>query len=133
MANTHFSGPVSVGAGSIESITAAKVIDYEDNGKTFILNGANGVAVTLPAPKSGQKYSFVMGALFTTDYVFTATGAIIEGNVMEAGAIQAVSGATTITLEDGAESLGDYFDLISDGTNWFIRGSFTNTLSVTPA
>jgi len=133
MSNTHFSGPVSIGAGSIESITAAKTIDYEDNGKTFILNGGTGVAVTLPAPKSGQRYTFITGAAFTTDYVFTATGAIIEGNVMEAGAIQAVSGATTITLEDGTEALGDYFDLISDGTNWFIRGSFTTAASVTPA
>lgn len=130
---THLSGPLNVGSGSIESLDAAKTLDYEDSGVTFILNGGTGVAVTLPAPKAGQRYKFVVGAAFTTDYVFTATGAIIQGNVMEAGAIQAVANATTITLEDGVEALGDYFDLESDGTYWYIRGSFTAALSVTPA
>lgn len=133
MAITHFSGPIALGEGSIESITAAKTIDYSDNGKLFVLDGGTGVAITLPAPKKGQRYSFVVGAAFTTDYVVTATGAIIEGNVMEAGAIQAVANATTITLEDGVEALGDYFDLVSDGTYWYIRGSFTTALSITPA
>ena len=130
---THFSGPVNLGAGSMESITAAKTLDFEDSGKVFVLDGGTGVAVTLPAPKVGQRYGFVVGAAFGTDYVFTATGAIINGNIMEAGVVQAVSGATTLTLEDGTEALGDYFDLISDGTLWYVRGSFTNAASITPA
>ena len=131
MSNTHFSGPISLGSGSIERITAAKVIDYEDNGKTFILAGANGVAVTLPAPKSGVRLGFIVGAVFATDYVFTSTAANIVGVVEEAGAVQAVGASTTITLEDGAEALGDWFDLISDGTYWYIRGGFTTAASIT--
>ena len=130
---THMSGPLNIGSGSIESITEAKTIDYEDSGVTFILNGANGVAITLPLPKAGQRYKFVVGALFTTDYVFTATSGIIQGSIMEAGALQAVASATTLTLEDGAETLGDYFDLESDGTYWYVRGSFTGATSITPA
>ena len=133
MSATHFSGPVAVGSGAIESITAAKTIDYEDNGKTFILNGGTGVAITLPLPKSGQRYKFVVGAAFTTDYVITATSGIMEGNIMEAGAVQTVAAATTLTLEDGVENIGDRIEMFSDGTYWYVSGDFLTALSITPA
>ena len=130
---THFSGPVALGDGSLESITAARVITYKDNGQTFLLDGGTGVAITLPAPKVGMRLKFITALAFTTDYVITATGAIMQGNIMEAGVIQLVSGATTLTLEDGAEALGDYIDMVSDGTSWFVSGGFSTALSITPA
>jgi len=133
MAATHFSGPVAVGAGAIESITAAKTIDYEDNGKTFMLDGGTGVAITLPLPKKGQTYRFVVGAAYTTDYVITATSGIMEGCVLEAGAVQTIAAATTLTLEDGTENIGDYLEMFSDGTYWYVSGNFLTALSITPA
>lgn len=133
MAATHFSGPVAVGSGAIESITAAKTIDYQDNGKTFMLDGGTGVAITLPLPKSGQHYKFVVGATFTTDYVITATSGIMEGCILEAGAVQTVAAATTLTLEDGTENIGDYIEMFSDGTYWYVSGNFLTAVSITPA
>lgn len=134
MAITHFSGPVALGSGSIETITGAYTVVAADNGKTFVLNAAAGAAITLPAPSAGFKLKFITGANFaTTDWVITATGAIMFGSVQEAGAQQTVSGATTINLELAAEAVGDYIELQSDGTNWYVNGMFATALSVTPA
>ena len=135
MASTHFSGPVAVGSGSVESITAAKTLTVkDDNGKTFILNADPGVGITLPAPSAGCTFKFITGATFaTTDWVITATGAIMYGSIQEAGAQQTVSAATTINLELAAEAIGDYLEMVSDGTNWYVSGMFATALSVTPA
>ena len=130
---TNFTGPVAQGAGSMESITAAQTITHKDNGKIFMLDGGTGVAITLPTPKRGQRYKFIVGAAFTTDYVITATAAIMEGCILEAGAVQDVAGATTLTLEDGTENIGDYIDMISDGVNWYVSGNFLTAASITPA
>lgn len=130
---THFSGALALGVGSLESITAAKTITYADNGKTFLLDGGTGVAITLPAPKIGMKLKFITALAFGTDYVITATGAIMEGSFMEAGVVQLCSGGTTLTLEDGAEALGDYIDMVSDGTSWFVGGNFSTAASITVA
>ena len=134
MAVTHFSGPVAVGSGSISSQDAAFTVPANDNGMTYILDGAAGGAITLPAPSAGLRYKIITGTLFaTTDWVVTATGAIMYGSVMEAGAQQTVSGATTINLELGADAIGDYLEVISDGTNWYVTGMFANATSITPA
>jgi len=130
---THFQGPVNQGSGSVQSITEAYTVTNEDNGVALILDGGTGVAITLPAPKRGLRLKFIVGAAFTTDYVITATGAIMEGCILEAGAVQDVAGATTLTLEDGTENVGDYIDMISDGTNWYVTGNFLTALSITPA
>lgn len=130
---THISGPINQGAGSMKSITAAYTVTYEDSGKALMLDGGTGVAIALPAPKVGQRYKFIVGAAFTTDYVITATAAIMEGCILEAGAVQDVAGATTLTLEDGTENIGDYIDMISDGTNWYVSGNFLTAASITPA
>lgn len=126
-------GGVEQNLGAPESVSAALSPAAADSGKTYILNGGTGVAITLPAPASGLSYKFIVGAAFTTDYVITATGAIMYGVVEEAGAVQAVAGATTLTLEDGAEAVGDYLELLSDGTNWYVSGQFATALSITPA
>lgn len=134
MATTHFSGPVAVGAGSIKTLTGAHTVTANENGTTFVLNAAAGAAITLPAPAAGLRYTFVTGLAFaTTDWVITATGAIMNGNVMEAGVVQVITGATTLNLELAAEAVGDHISLISDGTLWYVSGSLATAASITPA
>ena len=130
--STHFGGALALGAGSLESITAAKTIAHKDNGKTFILDGGTGVAITLPLPKVGMALKFIVGAAFTTDYVITATSGIMEGCILEAGAVQTVAAATTLTLEDGVENIGDRIEMVSDGTYWYVSGNFLTAISITP-
>lgn len=115
-------------------ISSTVTLTALQNGTTFLLSGVVGYPINLPAPVAGLKYKFIVQDLFaTTDWVLTATGAIMHGNVMEAGAIQAVAAATTINLELGADTIGDWIEVESDGTNWYVFGSFTQAASVTPA
>ena len=137
---THIKGPLKQGAGSMRlstdvgGISAAKTLTAdESNGQHYILDGGTGVAVTLPAATKGWSCKFTVGAAFTTDFVITAPAAILEGCILEAGAVQTVAAATTLTLEDGVENLGDYLELWSDGTSIFVTGNFLTAASLTPA
>ena len=133
---THFDGPVKLGSKSmllstdVGGIAAAKTLTAdESNGQHYILDGGTGVGVTLPAATQGWTCKMTVGAAFTTDFVITANTACI----LEAGAVQTVAAADTLTLEDGVENLGDYLDFWSDGTSIFVTGNFLTALSITPA
>ena len=138
---THFSGPIKLGASSMRlstdvgGIAAAKVLTAdESNGQHYILDGGTGVGITLPVATQGWSCKFTIGAAFATDFVFTAeTAGTLEGCVIEAGAVQTVAAADTITLEDGVENVGDYIEFYSDGTTVYVSGNFLTALSVTPA
>jgi hypothetical protein len=141
MSATHFSGPLYVGGVEVQSRTpevvtptAATTLTAAQSGSIVALAQAAGYAVTLPSPAAGLNYRFVVQALFaTTDWVITSAAANMYGSIMEAGAIQAVAGATTINLELGTDTIGDYIDVYSDGVNWYVGGSTTQAASVTPA
>lgn len=138
---THIAGPLKQGtksmllSGDAGGISAAVTLQAdESNGQTYILDGGTGVGITLPAATQGWKCKFIIGATFTTDFVFTAeTAGTFNGTVMEAGVLQLIGAADTITLEDGVEVLGDYIEFSSDGTSIFVFGSTSTALSVTPA
>jgi len=109
----------------IEAIGGAYTVKSSDHGKIFTLvtSGTDGAAITLPAPQAGLKYRFVTGAAFaTTAWTVVATGAIIQGSVVVDGAAVPVAGGTTITFAAAAETIGDFIEITSDGTSWFIEG-----------
>ena len=140
MSTTHFSGPIALGAASMplsgdkNGLSAAKTLTAdESNGMSYILDGGTGFAITIPAATQGWACKFTVGAAFTTDFVITAPAAIMQGCILEAGAVQDVAGATTLTLEDGTENVGDFIDLWSDGTSIFVTGNFLTAASITPA
>jgi len=138
---THFACPIKLGASSmllstdIGGISAAKVLTAdESNGQTYVLDGGTGVGITLPAATKGWRCKFVIGAVFSTDYVITAeTAGTMNGTVMEAGVLQLIGAADTITLEDGVEVIGDFIEFSSDGTSIMVFGSTSTAASVTPA
>ena len=138
---THFSGPLKLGANSMLLSTddggldaAVTLTADESNGQHYILDGGTGFGITLPAPTQGWRCKFTIGATFTTDFVFTAgTADTFQGCIIEAGAVQDVDAADTITLEDGVENVGDFIEFWSDGTSTFVFGNFLTAASVTPA
>ena len=115
----------------IETLTAARVVTNADSGTTFICSGAAGKAITLPAVAdvtAGWNCRFIVGQAFaTTDWIITATAAIMVGGInelevdTESDGPSTVAG-TTINIELGAETIGDYVDFVCDGTKFFIRG-----------
>ena len=138
---THFSGPIKLGAGSMRlstdvgGIAAAKTLTAdESNGQHYILDGGTGVGITLPVPTKGWSCKFTIGAVYATDFVFTAgTADTFEGCIIEAGVVQDVNAADTISLEDGVENIGDFLEFWSDGTSTFVFGNTLTAASVTPA
>ena len=124
--------PLSTDANGLSAATTLTA--DQSNGMHYILDGGTGFGITLPAPTQGWRCKFTIGAAFTTDFVFTAgTADTFEGCIIEAGAVQDVDAADTITLEDGVENIGDFIEFWSDGTSTFVFGNFLTAASVTPA
>lgn len=130
MSATHFSGPVvsaagfQQGAGASETATAATTLTAADSGKTILLNLTAGFATTLPAPVAGMSFKFVLAALITGDMTIVTNGSanIIQGTLIVNGASVTGANEDTITFANAAETVGDFIELESDGTNWWIVG-----------
>lgn len=143
MSNTHFSGPVSIGAGSYESLITTKALDSEDNGKTFGLNLAGGFTVTLPAVanvNAGWKVRFRVEIAPTTAYIITEKASadtnIILGSIntstgQTAAADFETSGATFVNFVATAAAVGDWVTVETNGTNWFAYGQCTIVTGIT--
>jgi len=121
-----------------ESLTAAKTLTRDDYGKTFFLNLAAGFAVTLPDPdtlEAGWKCKFIVGTAPTGDYTVVTNGGdnLIDGSITVAGVVVAAANEDTITFiaAAGAGKSGDWVELESDGTNWYISGQATTTGAIT--
>lgn len=113
----------------VADITAAKTVLASENGTTFVLNAAAGATVTLPSLAQGLRYKFIVGATFaTTDWVIdSAEGDNINGMIADMGSTVAVvlaAGEDQVNFELGAESLGDWVELVADMDNsqWLLSG-----------
>lgn len=133
-----FPGPLAVGSGKFLDLTSnisTVKLTTEDNGKIIRLGGT-GTSIVVPdaTTHAGMEVTFVVSAVFATDYVISNGGAgTFEGCVLEAGVVQDINAADTLTLEDGAENIGDTYTLLCDGTSWLVGGSSLNAASITPA
>ena len=137
MGSTTFSGPMTSTAGFIGSVTGAvaaevvaatNAITAAESGTTFFLNAANEFVSTLPAPALGLKYRFVVsaapvGASYTV--VTNASANVIEGSATVAGLVIAAANEDTITFTAAAALVGDWAEVVSDGTSWFVSGQAT--------
>jgi hypothetical protein len=104
-------------------VTAAKVLTLADSGNTFVLKAAGGAAITLPAVAEGFKIKVITGLAFaSTAWTITCPSAIGQGGAIVNSTFVAASDETTITVAHGAESIGDYLEIESDGTSYFING-----------
>jgi len=117
-----------------EDITAAKTLVDADSGTHFYLNAAAGAAVTLPAPKPRMYFRFTVKLAFaTTAWTVVTNGSanIIEGTVIVNGASVLGSNEDTITFAHAAENVGDFVEVHSDGTSWFVSGVGSAASSIT--
>ena len=108
-----------------ELISAASSLNLSDSGKVFKISGT-GYTVTLPAPSAGWKAKFIVSAAFSTDFVVQSPASnrdTINGGVIVNGAIVEADAVDRVTFEDDAESIGDFIEIHSDGTNYFVFGN----------
>jgi hypothetical protein len=118
----------------VETVAVATTLTAKDSGKVFILKAAAGAQITLPAvaTSAGLRFKFIVGQLFaTTDWTVKALSNAIEGSVLVNGAHVAGVDENTISFVASAESIGDFAELVCDGTNWYVNGSGVTTGSIT--
>ena len=119
---------------NVEAVTGAVTLTAEDSGKVLILKASAGAQITLPAvaTSAGLRFKFIVGQLFaTTDWTVKALSNVIEGSVLVNGAHVAGVDENTISFVASAESVGDFAELVSDGTNWYVNGSGVSAGSIT--
>lgn len=127
-----------------EVVTAANVIDATESGRTFFLSSATEFVSTLPAPKIGMRFTFIVtsapsGASYTI--VTSGSANIIKGQVYTLDVNSATdadletSGGDTISFVDAKSVAGDRVELFCDGTNWFASGfcSVFDAITITTA
>lgn len=113
-----------------EDTTAANTLTYAECGKTIWLNSATEFATTLPAPVAGCYFKFIVkaapaGANYTV--VTSASANILIGGINELEVDTNDDGpydadGDTITFVQAVAVVGDYVEMISDGTSWYITG-----------
>jgi len=118
----------------VETVAVATTLTAKDSGKVFILKASAGAQITLPAvaTSAGLRFKFIVGQLFaTTDWTVKALTNAIEGSVLVNGAHVAGVDENTISFVASAESIGDFAELVCDGTNWYVNGSGVTAGSIT--
>jgi len=108
-----------------ELVSATGSLNLSDSGKIFKISGT-GYTITLPAPSAGWKAKFIVVAAFSTDFVVQTPADnrdIINGGVIVNGAIVEADAVDRVTFEDDAESIGDFIEIHSDGTSYFLFGN----------
>ena len=118
----------------VEAVTGATTLTAKDSGKVLILKAAAGAQITLPAvaTSAGLRFKFIVGQLFaTTDWTVKAATNVIEGSVLVNGAHVAGVDENTISFVASAESIGDFAELVCDGTNWYVNGSGVSAGAIT--
>jgi len=124
------------------TLTAVTTLSEADAGKTIFLNSTTEFEVTLPKPKAGLNFTFVVKAAPSgADYTVVTNGSksLMVGKIItsqvtaEANADFNIYGASKLTFADGVSVVGDSARLISDGTYWYVNAfvSVYNAITLT--
>lgn len=127
LSNKTFVRPIITPTGAVP-LTAAQ------SGSEIMLNAAAGFAITLPAVAAGLNFRFTVAANFATTNFTVITPALadlIQGGATVAGADVPAADEDTISFVATAEAKGDFVDVWSDGTSWFVNGRGTTSGSIT--
>jgi hypothetical protein len=136
------SGDVTVTAAGVATVsgvedTSAPAVDTvltaAQSGTTFYIATA-GVDLTLPAPAAGLRYRFVVTAAFDTTAMTIVTNSsanVIYGAVDVNSTLVPCSAEDTITFAHAAELPGDFVEVRSDGTNWYVSGMGATAAAIT--
>lgn len=113
-----------------ETLTVAVTLVDTQCGSIFFLNATTEFATTLPLPLAGCSFKFIVKAApAAADYtVLTSASAnILIGGINELEVDTTNDGpydadGDTVTFADGVAAVGDYVEMFSDGTSWYISG-----------
>ena len=115
------------------TLAEARILTDSDSGKTYFLDAAGGFDITLPAPRGGVNFEFIIKTAPTTDYTISTDGDAdnIVGHVVTSNVTVGedqdfeaaeTTGVNNVYLVANQGRIGDSVTLVSDGTHWFAEG-----------
>lgn len=121
---THVSNDVQRAKAEVETVAADTTLTAADSGKVLLLNNATGEVITLPALEAGLQFKFIVAAAFATDnwVIDSAEGDNINGILVVNGASVPAEAEDQINFVATAETIGDYIELVCDGSQWLVNG-----------
>lgn len=103
------------------SSASSHTLDMGDSGKTYLLASTVARTITLPAVKAGVRIKFIVTDSTAASTIATSEGtALIKGGILLAPGWETLAG-TTLTASTSAV-VGDWIELVCDGTYWYISG-----------
>lgn len=110
---------------NLDAKTVAETLSKDDNSKTLLLAGT-GVALTLPAVadiEAGWNIrAQVSGNIATTNFTIVSQTNVIQGVAVVNGASVPAVNENTISFVVAPTAIGDYVDIVFDGTNFLVTG-----------
>jgi hypothetical protein len=112
-------------------LAEARILTDSDSGKTYFLNATGGFTVTLPVPRAGINFEFIIKTSPTTgDYSIRTNanaeiifGKVITSNVKNASDSSSdIVGSKRVIFSFTDSKVGDSMEFISDGTYWYVVG-----------
>tara|TARA_E500000318_G_scaffold106648_1_gene114879 strand:+ start:1061 stop:1471 length:411 start_codon:yes stop_codon:yes gene_type:complete len=115
-----------------QAITIGETYTMADSGKIIKVSGTGGT-VTLPAPTEGFNIKFVTtGGLTSANTVIAGgTADVMEGSIIVAGAVVDVDAADQLNFVHTADNLGDFVEITSDGSKYFVFGNALESGGIT--
>jgi len=103
------------------SSASSHSLGAKDSGKTYILENTVARTITLPAVKAGAKFKFIVSDSTAASTIATSEGtSLIKGGILLATAWETLAGTTLTAATDAV--IGDWVELVCDGTYWYISG-----------
>ena len=103
------------------SSASSHTLGMHDSGKTYMLENTVARTITLPAVKAGAKFKFIVTDSTAASTIATSEGtSLIKGGILLATAWETLAGTTLTAATDAV--VGDWVELICDGTYWYISG-----------
>jgi len=119
----------------VESITESKQLEVHDCGTLLLLDAAAGCTVTLPSVADAGKGWWVRLVVSTncssntivitektSEDTDVLRGGINELEVDTSDDGPSTTGATTITIANALDTVGDFVEFVCDGTRFYFHG-----------
>ena len=104
-----------------DSSASSHTLDMGDSGKIYMLYSTVARTITLPAVAAGLKFKFIATDTTADSSITPGEGTALFKGGAEAGDAYLTLAGTTIIVE-AAATVGDYVELICDGTYWYVSG-----------
>jgi hypothetical protein len=103
-----------------DSAASTHDLEPKESGRTYLVHSTVARTINLPAPKAGVCYKFIVTDS-TAGSTINAESTQLYGVFTDDNDSTNISGSTTVTIGTSAAA-GDWLELISDGTYWFVKG-----------